>query len=103
MRQMITGTVEGTGAALTVEIGFMPDYIEVINTEDGDRIDKWFTGMANGTSIAIVATAGPVLNADNGITPYAGSRGDDGAGFTLGTDISENGKTLHYVAFRNIA
>jgi hypothetical protein len=103
MRQMITGTTEGTGAALTIETGFVPDYIEVINTEDGDRIDKWFTGMADDTSIAIVGNAGPVLNAADGITPYAGTRGGDGAGFTLGTDISENGKTLHYVAFRNIA
>jgi hypothetical protein len=93
------GTVDGTGAAINVVCGFKPDYVEVVNVEDGTRIDKWFRGtMPEGSSIAIIAAAGPVLNADNGISSYAGPTGE---GFTIGTDISTNGKTLAFVAMRS--
>lgn len=96
MQQFAYGTFEGTGAAVNVEIGFAPDFVKCINVEDGDRVDEWIQGMADGTSIATVATAGPVLNADNGITPY--SADDDAVGFTAGTDISESGKTIRWIA-----
>lgn len=32
--------VVGTGAALNVSIGFIPDYVKVINIEDGDKVNE---------------------------------------------------------------
>lgn len=94
----VVGTYEGTGAAINVVLGFVPDYVKIINTEDGDAVHEWFKGMAAGTSIATLAAAGPVLNAADGVTEYEGTEGE---GFTVGTDISESGKTFYYVAVRS--
>lgn len=96
------GTVEGTGAAINVSLGFVPDYVRVINTEDGDTIHEWFKGMTDGHAIKITnhASVQVARISSNGISEYAGSA-SAGAGFTLGTDVSENEKTLHYVALRN--
>ena len=93
------GTYEGTGAALNVVLGFIPDYVKIINTEDGDAVHEWFKGMGDGTSIATIAAAGPVLNAADGVTPLDSE--SLGQGFTVGTDISEAAKTFRYVAMRS--
>ncbi len=94
-----TGSFTGTGAAVNVSLGWLPSRVECINVTDGDRIDYWITGMSSGTSIAIIGNAGPVLNADNGISTYAGSS-SAGPGFTAGTDISESAKVIRWCAWR---
>jgi hypothetical protein len=106
MRQFASGSVTGTGAALTIQLGWVPDYFRVVNVTDGTRVDEWFSGMAAGESIAVVTTAGPVLNAADGITPYAGLAPDGvtaskEAGVILGTDISTSTKKLCWLAIRN--
>jgi hypothetical protein len=93
----VVGTVEGTGAAINVVVGFKPDYVKIANTEDGDTIDEWFRGMAAGTSITNTSAA-VATRAANGITAYEGTEGE---GFTIGSGISENGKTLYYLAIRS--
>ncbi len=40
-------TFEGTGAAKNIELGFIPDYVRLINTEDGDISQEWFKGMTD--------------------------------------------------------
>lgn len=97
-QQAQVGSVTGTGAAINVALGFQPDYVEVANITDGDTIDKWYRGMTDGTSITISTAA--ATRASNGITPYAGSTSAS-AGFTIGSGISESGKTLVYLAIRN--
>lgn len=91
-----TGTIEGTGASLTVEIGFIPKWIRFVNA-DGDAELEWFNDMTdahgykmNGGSNGEVSTLG--------VTP---SDPDDSfLGVTLGadTDVNVNGETLYWVA-----
>ena len=93
-----TGTYEGTGAAITLNLGFVPDYLRVINTEDGDAGWTWFKGMAAGTAIGEGAALAAV--GSNGVTAFEGTLAAT-KGVTLGTALSESGKTFHYVAMRN--
>ena len=99
MRELETGTLVGTGAAINVELGWVPQYVKVFNTTDGTRVDEWIIGMADGTAISTVAAAGPVKTATNGISKFLGND-TIGKGFTIGSAISTNGKTLAYVAMR---
>lgn len=93
---MQTGTYTGTGAAINIELGFVPDYIRLINITDGDAGLTWFRGMADGTAVAEgLALAS---QAANGITLYAGSNGSASAGFTVGTAGSESAKVYRYFA-----
>lgn len=97
--QTKVGTFTGTGAAINVQIGFVPDFLFIFNVTDGDIAHVWFNGMTDGTSIDIAAAVAP--NADNGVSAYAGTRGGNGAGFTVGTDISESAKVYRYFAVAN--
>lgn len=90
------GTYTGTGAAITLQLGFVPDYFRTINITDGNAGITWFKGMAAGTGItegAALATLG-----SNGITAYEGTRGGNGAGVTIGTSGSTNEKVFRYIA-----
>lgn len=95
-----TGSFVGTGAAVNVSVGFIPDYVKIINTTDGDQIDEWFNGMAAATSISNTSAAVATRAAPNGISSYDGST-TAGEGFTAGAGISETGKTLFYIAIQN--
>ena len=99
MKNFATGTVTGTGAAINVPLGWTPDYIKVINITDGDRIDEWVAGMAAGT--AVTTTAQVASTASNGLSLYTGNEAAS-KGFTIGSGISESGKTLGWVAQRNV-
>lgn len=99
--QIITGTVEGTGAAINVEVGFTPDWVEVQNI-DGNAAAVWSSDMPAGHMVK--RSAGTFSNATtNGISPYAGTRGGDSAGFTIGADadVNASGETLIYKAVRS--
>ena len=100
MREYTSGVITGTGSAITVQCGFIPDYVRAVNITDGTRVDEWFAAMDDGTSIAVVAAAGPTLNAADGITPYAGTSGGDSAGFVIGSDISISAKKIAWIAWR---
>jgi hypothetical protein len=93
------GSVVGTGAAINISVGFIPDYVLIANTTDGTVVDHWWSGMAAGTSIKIDAAAA-TRAASDGITAYAGSA-TAGQGFTIGAGISANGKTLRYTAIQS--
>lgn len=92
-----TGTYTGTGAAINIEIGFIPAYLRIWNETDGDIFWDWVEGMAAGTCIA--TSTAVAAQASNGVTVYGGTRGDDAAGFTVGTALSESAKVFRYVAF----
>jgi hypothetical protein len=93
------GTYTGTGAAINIPIGWVPDFLIVFNYTDGDIVGLWANGMAAGTSLDIAAAA--ASNADNAVTAYAGST-SVAAGVTVGTDWSENAKVMYYLAVRNL-
>jgi len=101
--QMDRGTVEGTGSAINVSIGFMPDYVEVMNIDaTNEVILKWTADMDDGHAMKLVGgTSGPAAITSNGITPYEGDA-DNAPGFTIGTDgVNANGETIVYVAIRS--
>lgn len=93
------GTYTGTGAAQNIELGFSPDYVEIVNQTDGDTIGKWFKGMTDGSAIDIQAAV--AANAADGVSEYAGTTGATSPGFTVGTDYSENAKVYRYIALAN--
>jgi hypothetical protein len=39
---LLTGFVRGTGAAINVSCGFIPDKVQLWNITDGDSVDVWF-------------------------------------------------------------
>lgn len=98
MNSIKTGTVTGTGAAINVELGFVPDYVKVVNITDGDQIDEWFRGMTDGTSIQ--TNTAVAARSSNGISEYAGTLADKKKGFTIGSGISESAKVLRWIAMR---
>tara|TARA_Y100000310_G_scaffold337654_1_gene425290 strand:- start:378 stop:1001 length:624 start_codon:yes stop_codon:yes gene_type:complete len=54
------GHIHGTGAALNVEIGWVPDYVKIVNLTDGDKIYENFLGKV------IAFTSGGLATAVNG-------------------------------------
>lgn len=93
------GTVTGTGAAINISVGFVPDHVVIANVTDGDVVDMWWNGMAADTSIKIDVAA--ATRASGGITAFAGTAATAGQGFTIGAAISESGKVLRYTAVQN--
>lgn len=95
-----TGTVEGTGSAINVELGFTPAYVKLINI-DGDATLEWTEDMTDGEGYKFVAAGTNAQIATGGITPYAGAEASASKGFTIGTDsdVNASAETLMYVAF----
>lgn len=107
MDQVKIGTVTGTGAAINVELGWIPDYVRIVNATDGDTIHEWFNGMGAGDAIkelsvtdnGATGTVSLALITSNGIDAYTADDNNDG--FTISAAISESAKVLRYVAMRN--
>lgn len=97
MSSFKSGSVVGTGAAINIELGYIPDYVKIVNVTDSDQIDEWFAGMTAGTSVQ--TNAAVAARASNGVSPYAGTISTK-PGFTIGSGISESGKTLYWLAER---
>lgn len=95
-QNVLTGSTTGTGAALTIPTGFEVGYAKVFNITDGDTIHEYFDGMTAGHALKTANhdTAQLSRITSNGFTAYSGTSGD---GITLGTDISEDGKSLGYL------
>jgi len=112
MRQFKTGTVEGTGSAINVSLGFKPDHVKCVNIDDAGSLApmmEWINGMgaAAGIKSLSIADDGSTSNAShalvssNGISQYDGS--DSAApGFTIGadSDLNASGETIVYIATR---
>lgn len=96
------GSYTGTGAAINIELGFVPDYVRVWNATDGDASWEWFYGMGAGDVLATANhdTAQQSLVTSNGVDAYQPTDFSHKAGFTVGTALSESGKTFRYVAIR---
>jgi len=99
------GTVEGTGSAINVSCGFIPDYVEIINIDSAAGFEKgeWITGMADPSAYKTVAAGTRTKITSTGIGTYAGST-TAGKGFTIGadTDLNVSGETIAYRAIRNV-
>ena len=93
------GAFVGTAAALTISLGFVPDHVEIVNETDGDATWQWFKGMTDGHALQEVAAGTKSKITANGVSEFAGD-GSTPAGFTIGTALSESGKTFRYIATR---
>lgn len=104
--QTVIGTVEGTGSAIVVALGFAPDYVEIINIDSAAGFEKgeWITGMASPSAYKTVAAGTRTKLTTTGITINAGSD-TVAAGFTIGADadLNASGETISYRATRNLS
>lgn len=93
------GTVTGTGAAINISCGFVPDHVVVFNDTAGDNLE-YFSSMAAGSAYKRVAAGTGSKITSNGISPFAGST-TAAPGFTIGTDgVNANAVTLRWMAAR---
>jgi hypothetical protein len=107
-----SGSIAGTGAALTINLGWTPAYVKVFNPNDAGSLWptlEWVGGMPDASGFKTLKTLdnGATGNASsnkitaNGITPYAGDIATT-KGFTIGADadINVSGETLFWIAMR---
>lgn len=97
--QVKIGSYVGNGAAISIALGFVPDYVLIENATDGDANWKWFSGMAAASALQQIAAGTKTLITANGVTALSTDLAVKG--FTIGTALSEAGKTFRYVAMRN--
>lgn len=101
--QIAYGSVEGTGAAINVSLGFTPVYVKCVNIDDAGGLTpefEWISGMAAANAIKVTDTVTRNLVTSNGISTYAGSEGSAAKGFTIGADadVNASGETILYIA-----
>lgn len=81
MKKIVHGTFNGTGAALYIGIGFIPDWVKIYNLEDADvamlewninmmRSLEMSSGRLNYTAAGLVGD--PRTVSDLGVVPYEG-------------------------------
>jgi hypothetical protein len=83
------GTYTGTTAALTVQVGFRPDWIKAWNQTDGDTY-YWWSSKMSGTVVCLITTAAASQSSTITLTDH---------GFILPASdavINENGKVYVY-------
>lgn len=108
-----SGTVNGTGAAINVSLGWKPDYVKLINIADASSLDpmmEWTSDMPAAAGVKYLRIADNGTSAakshayvtTGGVSAYAGS--DSAAeGFTIGADadINASGEKIVWIAMRN--
>lgn len=94
LNEGVIGSYTGTGAAVTVTLGFKPFMVIAYNETDADVMWFHIQGLADGKAVQIANhdTTQISLLASNGITLST-------TGFTAGTTLSESGDTIRYIAF----
>lgn len=97
-----TGTVAGTGAAINVEVGFVPAMVILINETD-PGLCIWTQDMADAEMLKATDAVAITFPTTNGISVFAGVEGTTGKGFTIGADSDLNGASdvIHYVAIND--
>lgn len=102
LQNFASGTLDGTGAAMNIEIGWQPDRIEVQNIEAADFAKLvWLKGMTAAHAIKTVTSTNSMITS-LGVSLYAGSTSAQ-QGFTIGadTDVNVSGEALTWCAWRN--
>lgn len=98
--QSKTGTVNGTGAAINVSLGFKPTHVKVFNDTAGDNLE-YLDSMADGSAYKRIAAGTGTKITTGGISQYAGNSAN-ARGFTIGNDgVNANGVTLRWIAVGN--
>ncbi len=99
LKSIIKGSQDGTGAVIEIDCGFIPQKVDVFNTE-GDAVLFFVDGMGSGKGYKILGTGAGELIASGGIILSTSS--DDFIGFSIGadTDVNVNAEALTWVAYR---
>jgi hypothetical protein len=84
-----TGTVTGTGAAITIPLGFTPSAVVIHNRTDLSQY-HWTKDMPAASAMKRVTAGTTSFITTGGISPFAGTEGAAVAGFTIGTDANIN-------------
>jgi hypothetical protein len=96
MNHAYTAYLTGTGAAITVSCGFIPQYVMLRNTTDAGSLFgglEWNSSMPAGYGLKTLGTStASVLITSNGITTYAGVNGP--TALTGTHSISVGGNTV---------
>jgi hypothetical protein len=95
--EIATGTYTGTGSSINIPLGWVPDYVRVVNFTDGDVTHEWFYGMTDGASVDTAAAV--VSNASGSIGALSSTT--LGYGFVTGADASESAKVYYFVAVKS--
>ena len=94
--EIATGSYTGTGSSIDIVLGWVPDYVRIINITDGDVTAEWFSGMTDGASVDTAAAV--ASNASGSVAKLESTT--LGYGFSTGADNSESAKVFRYVALR---
>jgi hypothetical protein len=108
--QIKVGKVTGTGSAINISLGGVPQYVKVYNNNDAGSLwatMEWWNGMADASALkcqkvidnGATGLASQAKVATNGISAYAGSS-TAAPGFTVGADADINAASedFFYVA-----
>lgn len=99
--RVASGTVEGTGATITVDLDFMPSVVHVYNV-DGNAEVRWVKSMGAGAGYKRTATTWSLL-ATLGITPSELYELEDTGvrGFYIGADadVNASAETIFWTAW----
>lgn len=101
--EIATGKYTGTGAAVNVVLGFVPDYVRVINATDGDVSWEWTSELTDGHAFQTAnhdATQQSVITS-NGVSKLDPKDFSTKKGFTAGSALSESEKVFIWFAARN--
>lgn len=84
----VIGQVTGTGSAINVVLGFLPDSVKLTNRATGATLE-WYraAGTAGGSKKTVVAGTVTIVT---GAASIAGFEGTTGAGFTIPADAQVN-------------
>ena len=103
--QIVAGNVEGTGANITINCGFVPARVRVVNIDSATVEElEWFRGMADASAIkTVTGTVARTKITSLGITPVGDAADDEvEQGFIIGadTDVNVDSETIYYEAVR---
>tara|TARA_R110000824_G_scaffold401790_1_gene616454 strand:- start:37750 stop:38073 length:324 start_codon:yes stop_codon:yes gene_type:complete len=85
---VVSGTVVGTGADITIKCGFKPAMVELINVTSATKEElKWCEGMAQASGLKTINASRSIIT-----TLGVSTVGGDGVeeGFTIGADTDVN-------------
>ncbi len=98
----VVGQTTGTGAAINVVLGFLPDKVELVNRTTGATLE-WYrgAGIAGGSKKTVVAGTVTIVTGAASVAPYESAT--LGAGFTIPADAQVNvaANVIDYVAIRS--
>lgn len=99
MQEVKVGTYTGTGAAVSVMVGFQPDFIEAMNKSE---LWKWQTPLSSGAAIGFRGATGSMLCIESkGFAVLVAADKPSAQGFRAHSSVSQSGNTYYYRAMRN--